>query len=123
MEGAEGDDDFDKCVMCAKECDMVACELCEMVSYCSDECEEANLYARHSPRRVHLKDADIDNSLSHRDSCKFREKNLGLQKVCSVCEKEIDDDGMVLETGEAAEKCMMCFGAKYCSVECKDVAA
>jgi hypothetical protein len=34
----------DKCTVCAKDCDGVACELCEAISYCGDACEEADLY-------------------------------------------------------------------------------
>lgn len=104
-EAVEGDTDFDKCVVCAKDCDMVACELCGMVPYCSDECEETNSYARDPPEYDYFISTNVHHSMSHRDSCKFREKNLGLQKVCGICEKEFNDDGMVLETGEAAEKC------------------
>ena len=45
-----GDDD--KCLVCAKDCDMVVCELCEAAPYCSDECEAADLYVfiHHHPR-------------------------------------------------------------------------
>jgi hypothetical protein len=36
----------DKCIVCAKDCDGVACELCEATPYCGDVCEEADLYVR-----------------------------------------------------------------------------
>lgn len=34
----------DKCVVCTRPAYGVACELCEEVSYCSDECEAVDLY-------------------------------------------------------------------------------
>lgn len=36
----------DKCGVCGKDCDGVACELCEATPYCGDVCEEADLYVR-----------------------------------------------------------------------------
>jgi hypothetical protein len=36
----------DECIVCAKDCDGVACELCEATPYCGDVCEEADLYVR-----------------------------------------------------------------------------
>jgi hypothetical protein len=36
----------DKCGVCGKDCDGVACELYEATPYCGDVCEEADLYVR-----------------------------------------------------------------------------
>jgi hypothetical protein len=70
--------------------------------------------------------------MSHRASCKFREKALQLQSTCVACNAEIDGDDVAAEFDEDnefidevshAEICTVCLGAKYCSIECEDVDA
>jgi hypothetical protein len=37
-----------------------------------------------------------------------------------VCDKDFDEDRKTIDNGFPAEICTLCFGAKYCSAECKD---
>lgn len=62
-------------------------------------------------------------SMSHRESCRFRERTLQLQRTCVACDIEFDEDSKTTINARPAEICTLCFGAKYCSVECKDANA
>jgi hypothetical protein len=64
--------------------------------------------------------ANSTSSKSHKASCKFRERALELQRTCVVCDKDFDEDSRTIDDGRLAEICTLCFGAKYCSAECKD---
>jgi hypothetical protein len=113
---------YDKCVVCAEDCDGVTCELCEEVSYCGDACEEADLYVpfRLTTKTDKTRQTNFALSMSHRASCKFRERALQMQSTCAVCDQGFTEDGNTIDKGLPAEICTLCYGAKYCSIECKE---
>lgn len=59
------------------------------------------------------KSIDFSCSMSHRQSCKFKERYLAVQECCAVCGK------LFSETGVPTVACEKCFGIKYCSEQCK----
>ena len=56
---------------------------------------------------------DRFHSMSHRQSCKFKERSLDRQELCAVCDKAFS------ETDVTPLVCQKCFGIKYCSEQCK----
>jgi hypothetical protein len=43
-----------------------------------------------------------------------------MQSTCAVCDQGFTEDGNTIDKGLPAEIYTLCYGAKYCSVECKE---
>lgn len=88
----------------------VQCALCKGAWYCSDKCETADLYVH--PQSFHREyQANGHTSLSHRDSCRVRQRVFALQKQCFMCEKSIENEEI---------HCTACDRIMYCSAACQE---
>jgi hypothetical protein len=113
LEGNMATTNHNPCLVCTADSGDVVCELCESVSYCSDQCEAADLYVIFVRELATNEDVDKFHSMTHRQVCGFKQRSLNCQNLCAVCDKAFS------ATNAPPVACNSCFGIKYCSTQCQ----
>lgn len=111
-------DSPDKCVACNRPAYGVACEFCEEILYCSDECKAVHLYVIFFSVKHDRPKTDILNSDKHKITCQGKKIVLRNIRVCQAAGCRTRFDKLEEEDHEHAAICSACEGAKYCSQDC-----